>query len=528
MAVLSRWLGALALVGLAAPARADGTCHVVNVDFTPISNLQIVAWLEDTAGHYVDTIYITQATGTYGIGNRPGRFDFNSGAVMYPSWPYGRRITTFPVWAHRHGLTFPEVDFQDGQDSDLSHSFEQSSTEMHFCRPTADDEASWDTGTCASTVYTDKGVFSTTQTSLYPPRQDIVAGAKDSASVDMYNALNPFDAVSQATPVGNTPAEISWPIPTDLPLGDYVLFIEASREFDMNATYNPTSYPAPDDIPYKTYGEPYRGQPSVVYKIPFTIQAMSSTTADTMDYVGYGDPDGIDGMLRAPDGTITTGAERFQVISDNGLHRFRLTALYQDDSIPPADVMAAQTTSVDESSAAISFVAPGDDGTIGKVSGYEIRYRAGSEITDDNFADARSVAVKNVPPGDPGSLQSFLLDKLLPETNYSVGIRAYDKCHNTSTLTVVDFRTADRVAGAVDACFIATAAYGSIMASDVDMLRHFRDAALKSSVLGELAVETYYTFGPAVAGVVGESDLLRETARAALAPVVTRVRSMKY
>jgi len=45
---------------------------------------------------------------------------------------------------------------------------------------------------------------------------------------------------------------------------------------------------------------------------------------------------------------------------------------------------------------------------------------------------------------------------------------------------------------------------------------------------GELAVETYYTFGPAVAGVVGESDLLRETARAVLSPIVTRVRSMKY
>jgi hypothetical protein len=190
--------------------------------------------------------------------------------------------------------------------------------------------------------------------------------------------------------------------------------------------------------------------------------------------------------------------------------------------------MTAQTTTVDESSAAISFVAPGDDGTVGKVSGYEIRYRTSSEITADNFTDARSVAVKTVVPGDPGSLQTFLLDKLLPETDYSVGIRAFDKCHNTSSLAVVDFRTADRVAGTVDACFIATAAYGSIMAADVDMLRHFRDAALKSSVLGELAVETYYTFGPAVAGVVGESDLLRETARAALAPVVTRVRSMKY
>ena len=44
---------------------------------------------------------------------------------------------------------------------------------------------------------------------------------------------------------------------------------------------------------------------------------------------------------------------------------------------------------------------------------------------------------------------------------------------------------------------------------------------LRHTVLGELAVETYYTFGPAVAGVVGESDLLRRPrARHVLRPLV--------
>jgi hypothetical protein len=51
---------------------------------------------------------------------------------------------------------------------------------------------------------------------------------------------------------------------------------------------------------------------------------------------------------------------------------------------------------------------------------------------------------------------------------------------------------------------------------------------LKASVLGELAVETYYTFGPMVAGVVGESDLVRATARAALDPIVKRVREFAF
>jgi hypothetical protein len=47
-------------------------------------------------------------------------------------------------------------------------------------------------------------------------------------------------------------------------------------------------------------------------------------------------------------------------------------------------------------------------------------------------------------------------------------------------------------------------------------------------VLGELAIETYYTFGPAVAGVVGESELLRATARDVLSPIVTWVRTLSF
>jgi hypothetical protein len=63
------------------------------------------------------------------------------------------------------------------------------------------------------------------------------------------------------------------------------------------------------------------------------------------------------------------------------------------------------------------------------------------------------------------------------------------------------------------------------MANDVGLLRAFRDRMLKQSPLGELAVQAYYTFGPAPAGVIGESDLLRATARRMLEPVVSKVRA---
>ncbi len=507
---------------------APGQCHVVDIDFTPTDKLQLAAWVEDTAGHYIDTIFITQQTGTYGIGNRPGRFDFNSG----PIWPYGRRETVFPIWAHRHGQTFPRLVFQDGDDNDLSHQLENSSSENHFCRPMMDTEPAWDTGTCASQAFTDKGTFAATGTSLYPPRSDLSrTPGTDSVDVEMYAMLNTFDAVSQATPPGGMPATITWPIPADLAAGSYVMFVEAALEFDFNDTYSVANYPAPTGIPWSTYGEPYRGQPSIVYQVPFTI-GTTETIADAQSYAGYGDPDGQDGMLRAPDTTITTdtpgsGASRLQIVSDGqAMYRVRVDSRPETDNIPPGMPTEPTLVTTDGRTADLTFVAPGDDGNVGRVRGYEIRLRASTPITEDNFADSTPVSA-TVTPDDPGSLQSFTVDGLLPETDYYVGIRAFDDCHNDGPVAVVKFTTPERPVGSVDACFVATAAYGSVMANDVRLLRRFRDLILRNSVLGELAVEGYYTFGPAVAAVVGESDLLRASARDLLAPIVARVKGVK-
>jgi hypothetical protein len=157
-----------------------------------------------------------------------------------------------------------------------------------------------------------------------------------------------------------------------------------------------------------------------------------------------------------------------------------------------------------------------------------VRYLVGdAPITEANFASANEVPFDTtvVPAGQP---QALTLKDLLPETRYTVAVRAFDNCNNTSAITTAAFTTAQRKPGEVDACFIATAAYGSVLANDVEMLRRFRDMLLKRSVLGEIAVETYYTFGPPVAGVVGESDLLRSTARDFLTPLVDRVRRLRW
>jgi len=392
--------------------------------------------------------------------------------------------------------------------------------------------AGFDSGSCASSTFSDKGTLSDTQFSKYPPRSDVqrVVGTDD-PDVDMYRALNPFDAVSRATPVGGMPATATWAAPQSVDYGNYVLFVETSKTYDFNDTYNATTFPAPSDIPWADYGKPWRGQPSVVYQVPFML-ADVPTTASTTAYAGYGDPTGQSGTLNAPDATITTttpgsGAARMQLVSDGSdMYRVRVRAIPEVDSVPPAQIDSPVPTDVRARSAQIAFPPTGDDGMSGTATGYEVRVRAGSPVTDENFSD--SIPVPAQVMLDAAGNPTIELTGLLPETDYYVGVRAYDNCFNRGTVATTSFRTQERDVAEVDWCFVATAAYGSLMANDVAMLRHFRDALLQGSVLGQLFVSTYYTFGPAVAGVVGESDLLRATARSALEPVVDAVRTLAY
>src|SRR5262249_44435136 len=126
----------LAFALVAGPAREASACRVIEVNYTPAAEPQVVIWVEDAAGGFVDTLYMPQDTGRYGLGHRPGMMEFNSEF----EWPYGRRESVFPVWAHRRGVSYPKIVFQNGEDTDLSHPLRQSSVEPYFCRPLGVDE----------------------------------------------------------------------------------------------------------------------------------------------------------------------------------------------------------------------------------------------------------------------------------------------------------------------------------------------------------------------------------------------------
>lgn len=77
--------------------------------------------------------------------------------------------------------------------------------------------------------------------------------------------------------------------------------------------------------------------------------------------------------------------------------------------------------------------------------------------------------------------------------------------------------------GSSSGCFIATAAYGSYLHPQVQLLRHFRDEYLQTNAPGRAFVAFYYRFSPPLADFIARHTVLRSLTRLALTPVVVAV-----
>lgn len=69
-------------------------------------------------------------------------------------------------------------------------------------------------------------------------------------------------------------------------------------------------------------------------------------------------------------------------------------------------------------------------------------------------------------------------------------------------------------------CFISTAAFGSDMASEVQLLRNFRDQFLLNHRMGAEFTKLYYQYGSRAANYIAESESLKAAVRGALYPFI--------
>jgi hypothetical protein len=86
--------------------------------------------------------------------------------------------------------------------------------------------------------------------------------------------------------------------------------------------------------------------------------------------------------------------------------------------------------------------------------------------------------------------------------------------------TVIEGTTLHFTTTAAAGCFIATAAYGTPMAEEIQVLRDFRDQYLLTNPVGEAFVELYYKTSPPIANFITEHPALRPVVRAALVPAI--------
>jgi hypothetical protein len=105
------------------------------------------------------------------------------------------------------------------------------------------------------------------------------------------------------------------------------------------------------------------------------------------------------------------------------------------------------------------------------------------------------------------------LDVTLIDQANSEMVSATQLMNEVTELVEARLAEAEGEEGEDEGCFIATAAYGTDTAREIDILREFRDEVLLPNGLGVEFVSLYYTFSPPIADFISEHDILRTVAR---------------
>ncbi|HUU01971.1 MAG TPA: fibronectin type III domain-containing protein [Myxococcota bacterium] len=144
-------------------------------------------------------------------------------------------------------------------------------------------------------------------------------------------------------------------------------------------------------------------------------------------------------------------AEQFEVTGlDPGTYHFALKAIDSDansslvsnsagpftigssDTTPPADILDLAAQNPAATTVDLSWHAPGDDGSVGTASQYDLRYSL-SQITDANFNDADRFTT--AAPAAAGTLETLTVTGLAPAMTYYFAIKAGDEVPNWSNIS---------------------------------------------------------------------------------------------
>ena len=114
------------------------------------------------------------------------------------------------------------------------------------------------------------------------------------------------------------------------------------------------------------------------------------------------------------------------------------------DATAPGTIADLSVTGTTATSVSVRWTAPGDDGTTGTATSYDVRYST-STITSSNWASATQ-ANGEPTPGAAGTVTNFTVGGLTGSRTYYVAVRTTDEVGNLSAISnVVNGTTLDNV-----------------------------------------------------------------------------------
>ena len=118
------------------------------------------------------------------------------------------------------------------------------------------------------------------------------------------------------------------------------------------------------------------------------------------------------------------------------------------ETTPPANITNLVAAASTQNSVTLTWTAPGDDGSVGTASSYDLRYSTAA-ITDANWDAATQVTSESAPRA-AGNAESFTVTSLNASTTYYFAVKTADEIPNWSGLSNVASRatTSETVAPA--------------------------------------------------------------------------------
>jgi len=188
--------------------------------------------------------------------------------------------------------------------------------------------------------------------------------------------------------------------------------------------------------------------------------------------------------------------------------------------------------------ATIAQVSPSSDGnysTTVKAAGmindegdYTVKAKWGAQANQTEFKYGGSSGAPDVAEETPEPTQTAIDEE--PEVDEEPVMESSQPVCGPGTVLKNNVCVAEQQSGG--GCLIATAAFGSEMAPQVQFLREIRDNTVLQTQSGSIFMtgfnQFYYSFSPAIADYERENSAFKETVKIAITPMLTSLAILNY